>query len=53
MSDEDIIGDLVVPLVAVLRELHHRPGLEEIVEQACEERGVEIDWDGARKDSDA
>jgi hypothetical protein len=41
-DDEHVHVDLVVSLVAVLRDLHTRQ--PELVEQVCEDHGVEIDW---------
>jgi hypothetical protein len=50
MSDPH--GDIAVKLADVLRQLHYHPGLEEIVEQACAEHGVEIDWDATPADQE-
>jgi hypothetical protein len=43
MSEDFTQGDFEV-LVDILRHLHNLPGLDQIVETVCENRGVEIDW---------
>jgi hypothetical protein len=40
----DVHKDIAVKLADVLRHLHNLPGLDQIVETVCENRGVEIDW---------
>jgi hypothetical protein len=42
---EDFHKDIAVKLTMVLRDLHG--SVPRLVEQACDEHGVEIDWAGA------